>query len=170
MDETLKFPYGLADFQALRRSGYVYVDRTAYLRLVEDMGRSLLFVRPRRFGKSLWLQTQAAWYDLRTAEHHASLFGNLDADQHETQTAHQYFVLIWNFSKIPTQASGLVKSVEEVGARLEDYITGTLESFAMDYREWLPEPLEIAEHPRPHLGQSARPGAKDSLSTVPAHR
>jgi hypothetical protein len=152
MNETMKFPYGLADFQALMRSGYVYVDRTAYLRVVEGMGRSLLFVRPRRFGKSLWLRTQAAWYDLRTAEQHAELFGNLAAGTGEADTAHRYFVLIWNFSKIPTQASGLVQSVEEVGARLEDYITGTLEAFAIDYQEWLSGPLEIAEHPVRTLG------------------
>lgn len=49
----LKFPYGLADFPRLIREGYVYVDRTAHLRDVEDLGAQLLFVRPRRFAREL---------------------------------------------------------------------------------------------------------------------
>ena len=64
----MKFPYGLADFTALIRGDYLYVDRTGYIRTFEEMGRSLLFVRPRRFGKSLWLHTLAAWYDVRNAD------------------------------------------------------------------------------------------------------
>ncbi len=66
----LRFPYGLADFPRLIREGYVYVDRTMHLRDVEALGPQLLFIRPRRFGKSLWLSTLAAYYDLRTAQRH----------------------------------------------------------------------------------------------------
>ncbi|MCP4590260.1 MAG: AAA family ATPase, partial [bacterium] len=44
----LKLPYGIADFQALIRDGYVYVDRTAHIHDIEDLGRHILFIRPRR--------------------------------------------------------------------------------------------------------------------------
>lgn len=60
----LQFPYGLASFPDIRTSGMVYVDRTAYIRTVEALGRILVFLRPRRFGKSLWLETLSAYYDL----------------------------------------------------------------------------------------------------------
>jgi len=52
-------PYGLADYRTLIRDGFVYLDRTQHIREIEDLGRHLLFVRPRRFGKSLWLSTLA---------------------------------------------------------------------------------------------------------------
>ncbi len=94
----LKFPYGIADFQAIIRDGYVYVDRTSYFHDLEDLGRHLLFVRPRRFGKSLWLQTLASYYDLRTADAHEEFFGGLDAGRNPTPNAHRYFVLQWDFS------------------------------------------------------------------------
>ena len=53
----MKLPYGIADFYSLVTSGYRYVDRTARIRTIEEMGRSLLFLRPRRFGKSLFVST-----------------------------------------------------------------------------------------------------------------
>ncbi len=49
----LEFPCGIADSYAIRRDGMVYVDRTSYLRDGERLGRILVFLRPRRFGKSL---------------------------------------------------------------------------------------------------------------------
>jgi hypothetical protein len=60
----IKLPYGIADFRRIRRQGMTYVDRTAYLPLIERLGSTLVFLRPRRFGKSLWLQTLANYYDL----------------------------------------------------------------------------------------------------------
>jgi hypothetical protein len=59
----IQFPYGIADFRRIRRQGRVHVDRTAYGRELEDPGDVLVFLRPRRFGKSLWLHTPANCYD-----------------------------------------------------------------------------------------------------------
>jgi hypothetical protein len=51
-----KLPYAIANFLTIREENYLYLDRTAYIRRLENMSpRSFLFVRPRRFGKSLWL-------------------------------------------------------------------------------------------------------------------
>ncbi len=129
----LKFPYGLADFPRLIREGYVYVDRTMHIRDVEDLGAQLLFVRPRRFGKSLWLRTLAAYYDLRTAEAHDELFGGLAAGRDPTPDAHRYFVLRWDFSNVSPRGT-----VEEVARALHDYVNSTLRLFLGDYRDLLP--------------------------------
>jgi hypothetical protein len=59
----MKFPYGLSDFKTIVTEGYLYCDRTDYLPLLEQ-GRYLLFLRPRRFGKSLLLSMLANYYDL----------------------------------------------------------------------------------------------------------
>ncbi len=73
----IKFPYGIADFLRIRRDGMVYVDRTAHIRDVESLGDILVFLRPRRFGKSLWLRTLATYYDLRYAGDFDRIFGGL---------------------------------------------------------------------------------------------
>ncbi|MFP4388331.1 MAG: AAA family ATPase, partial [Desulfococcaceae bacterium] len=51
----MKFPYGISDFNALIREGYFYADRTDRIPTLEETGKYLLFIRPRRFGKSLLL-------------------------------------------------------------------------------------------------------------------
>jgi len=142
LDYAMKFPYGIADFYSLVTSGYVYVDRTAHIRTVEEMGRALLFLRPRRFGKSLWLQTLATYYDLRRAGEHERLFGELAVGREPTPLAHRYFVLVWDFSNLKPQGTP-----EEVGRRLDQYVLGTVEAFLADYREHLPIPVTIEEDP-----------------------
>ena len=130
----LKLPYGLADFATLIRDGFEYVDRTTHLRDVEELGRSLLFIRPRRFGKSLWLRTLAAYYDLRTADEHDTLFGRLAVGRDPTPDAHRYFVLSWDFSAVSPRGT-----VDQVARALNDYVNTTLESFLSDYSDHLPE-------------------------------
>ncbi len=73
----IRFPYGIADFRRIRREGMVYVDRTAHIRDLETLGSILVFLRPRRFGKSLWLQTLATYYDLRYADAFDEIFDGL---------------------------------------------------------------------------------------------
>ena len=60
---TMRFPYGIADFAALIQEGYFCVDRTDRIPLIENAGKQLLFLRPRRFDKSLWLSTLENYYD-----------------------------------------------------------------------------------------------------------
>jgi hypothetical protein len=54
-ERMMKFPYGLSDFYKVITQGYFYVDRTSYIRLIEETGDQLLLLRPRRFGKSMLL-------------------------------------------------------------------------------------------------------------------
>lgn len=64
----IKFPYGDADFYRIINGDYFYVDRTEKIRDVERLGNKLLFLRPRRFGKSLWLSVLENYYDVRKAD------------------------------------------------------------------------------------------------------
>ena len=139
----MKLPYGIADFHSLITDGYVYVDRTAHIRTMEELGRSLLFVRPRRFGKSLWLHTLSTYYDLRYRDQHPQLFGDLAVGREPTPLAHRYFVLEWNFSNIDPLGAGSADPVAGIGALLEDYVNGTIENFLTDYRDSLEIPVRI---------------------------
>lgn len=138
----LTFPYGVADFQRIRKTGRVYVDRTAHIRDVESLGDNLLFIRPRRFGKSLWLSTLAAYYDLRTAAAHELLFGQLAIGRDPTPSAHRSFVLLWDFSWVSPSGT-----VAEIAESLNGYVNTALEGFLSDYREHLP-PLTVRESAR----------------------
>ncbi len=69
----MEFPYGLSDFATLRKEGYWYLDRTDRLPALEAAGRQILFLRPRRFGKSLLLSMLAQYYDLNQAEQFGAL-------------------------------------------------------------------------------------------------
>jgi hypothetical protein len=143
----VKLPYGIADFYHLITGGYRYVDRTAHIRTVEDMGEALLFLRPRRFGKSLWLRTLQTYYDLRFADEHERIFGRLAIGRAPTPLAHRYFVLVWDFSKIAPRGSSA-----EIARRLASYINNTVHNFSRAYRDVLPEPIPVEEDPVATLG------------------
>jgi Predicted AAA-ATPase len=129
----LEFPYGIADFQAIRRDGMVYVDRTSYFREVERLGRTLVFLRPRRFGKSLWLQTLATYYDLRYAGTFDQTFGGLDIRREPTPLANSYFILQWNFSLITPRGG-----IGDIAESLRRHVRSRAELFLADYQDHLP--------------------------------
>ena len=150
----MRIPYGVADFRDLRCDDALYVDRTDRIALLEDLGKALLFLRPRRFGKSLWLSVLENYYDLRTADEHGMLFGDLAIDRSGgTPSAHRSFILRWDFSKIdpdPPRGSadpaGDVRH-ERIGQELRAYLNMTIEVFQRQYREHLPEILELGSDP-----------------------
>jgi hypothetical protein len=138
----LELPYGIADFRRIRRQRMVYVDRTSYIPILESLGSTLLFLRPRRFGKSLWLQTLASYYDLRGAEESADLFGDLTVGRRPTPLANRYFILQWNFSEIDPGGS-----VERIAASLREHVRSSAEAFASDYEGFLPTRIKTTGSP-----------------------
>ncbi len=145
----IPIPYGIADFYALRTSGYLYVDRTDRIPVIEAIGRSLLFLRPRRFGKSLWLRTLSCYYDLRYADEHERLFGDLAAGRDPTPLAHNYFVLELDFSDIDPDPpprgvnAGVTSRVERLANEIHNYLNSSIKGFLSDNREHLPCPVDI---------------------------
>lgn len=145
----MKLPYGVTDFYSLRNDGEVYVDRTDRIAVMEDLGKSLLFLRPRRFGKSLWLSTLANYYDVRRADEHERLFGDLAVGKNPTPLAHQYFVLRWDFSEIDPDPPPLGRDLslysraQLIGEDIHKFLNGSVKSFLSDYRELVHDPVEI---------------------------
>lgn len=60
--ERAKYPVSTADFERIRKDGYVYIDKTAYIHSLVTRGVYYFLGRPRRFGKSLLLSTIEAYY------------------------------------------------------------------------------------------------------------
>ncbi len=96
----LKIPYGLADFQRLRLEGFFYQDRTDRIEQLEAAGHQLVFLRPRRFGKSLLLSMLENYYDVNKADAFGELFGDLAVGRNPTPLRNRFFILKWDFSRI----------------------------------------------------------------------
>ena len=71
-----------------------------YIPLLEDQANYLIFIRPRRFGKSLLLSMLRSYYDLSQKDKFQQLFGNLWIGQHTTPLQGKYQILYLDFSKI----------------------------------------------------------------------
>jgi hypothetical protein len=137
----MKFPYGIADFYQVRTGGYFYVDRTTAIPTLEDAGLQLLFLRPRRFGKSLLLSMLENYYDLAKADEFERLFGSLAIGSNPTPKHNQYFVLKWDFSNVNPHGAP-----EVVERSLHTYLNGRIANFAAYYEGRLARPIDINPH------------------------
>jgi len=133
-----KFPYGISDFVTLRTENDLYVDRSDRIPLLEKAGRQLLFLRPRRFGKSLLLNMLANYYDIAQAERFDALFGNVHIGAHPTPLHNRYFVMTWDFSAVLPQ-----EDVEQQKQTLFNYLNVVMLECAQKYRAYLPYPVQI---------------------------
>ncbi len=137
----LKFPYGISDFYKIITDNYYYADRTSQIPLIEDAGLQLLFLRPRRFGKSLLLSMLENYYDVAKADEFDKLFGNLYLGKNPTPKHNQYFVMTWDFSSISPKGSA-----ENIELALHNYINDTISNFAKRYQDWLQYDISINSH------------------------
>jgi len=134
----LKFPYGLCDFYRLQTENYFYVDRTAHIREIEDFGNQLIFLRPRRFGKSLLLSMLENYYDVAKAAEFERLFGHLAIGKNPTPKHNQYMVMTWDFSKVEARGD-----VEKIRQTLIEHVNNCIKAFSRRYQSYLPYPIEI---------------------------
>jgi len=128
---AVKFPYGLSDFGTLIQDGYWYQDRTDRIPQLEDAGRQLIFIRPRRFGKSLLLSMLEHYYDLNRADQFAALFGGLAIGREPTALHNQFFVMKWDFSLV--KAQGEIGAIE---AALHRHLNDRVTQCVADYAPW----------------------------------
>ena len=127
-----EIPYGVSDFDIVRRDNLYYVDKTMYLPKLESQARNLFFIRPRRFGKSVFISMLHAYYDIRNKDKFQELFGDLWIGQHPTPLQGKFQVLYLDFS----QVGGDIEKLEE---RFNFFLGVELDGFARNYHEYYPE-------------------------------
>lgn len=98
-EADIKIPYAIANFAELRERGYYYIDKTEYIRKLERY-KAPVFLRPRRFGKSLLVSTLAHYYDRNKAEKFEALFGGTSIGNNPTDEHNKYIVIRYDFSKM----------------------------------------------------------------------
>ncbi len=134
----IKFPYGLRNFYDLITENYFYVDRTAHIQTIEDFGKELIFLRPRRFGKSLLLSMLENYYDVAKADEFERLFGHLAIGKNPTPKHNQYLVMTWDFSLV--KAAGDITAIEKA---LYNRVNHAIADFAIRYDNWLQHEIRI---------------------------
>ena len=99
----MKLPYGITDFKELRDEDYFYIDKTMYIETLENFdSKYLFFIRPRRFGKSLFLSTLEYYYDVSRRNEFESLFSDLYIGKKPTELKNDFFILSFDFSGLNT--------------------------------------------------------------------
>jgi hypothetical protein len=134
----MKFPYGISDFKAIMTENYLYIDRTDLIPLIESAGKQLLFLRPRRFGKSLLLNMLSNYYDVANADQFKTLFGHLAIGKNPTEKHNQYLVMTWDFSSVLPMGS-----TSELKEALYRYLNVAMEDFATTYQTQLKQPIKM---------------------------
>ncbi|WP_142413933.1 ATP-binding protein [Hathewaya massiliensis] len=91
-----RIPYGISNFQVLREKNYLYVDKTSYIELLDRYAPYNFFIRPRRFGKSLFISMLENYYDINKKDKFEELFGDLYIGKNPTGERNSF--LVWKIS------------------------------------------------------------------------
>ena len=94
---SITIPYAVANYADLRERGFYYVDKTDYIPRLEAY-KAPVFLRPRRFGKSLLVSTLAHYYDRTLAHRFEDLFGGTYIGSHPTPEHNRYMIIRYDFS------------------------------------------------------------------------
>ena len=130
--------YSEADFATLITEGKLYIDRTSYIQALEnESNKNILFVRSRRFGKSLWLSILQYYYGVQYKNRFETLFGNLAIGQNPTPLRNSYLILRLQFAGIDveTDASTLYGFRENVKTGILNCMSAYSEYFSEAERD-----------------------------------
>ena len=132
MENYKLLPYGISNYVQVRREGLFLVDKTMYLERMERAGNFLFLIRPRRFGKSLFLSMMESYYDIEAKGDFDTLFGDTYVGSHPTPERNAYQVLSLDFSI----AGG---NIDELRENVNGYLDVIYGSFVSKYAKYYPE-------------------------------
>ena len=99
-----KLPYGISDYERLIENGYYYVDKTAYIEKLENLAEPyIMYLRPRKFGKTLFTSTLENYYDINKKDKFEKLYSETYIGKNPTPLKNRYHILRFNFSGIDTE-------------------------------------------------------------------
>lgn len=128
MNKVKGIPYGISDFRRMRNENFYFVDKTMYLPLIENMPSYLFLIRPRRFGKSLFLSMMRTYYDILQRDNFEKYFGDLWIGSHPTDQRNRFQILSFDFSKAGTSQPGA-----DLMSSFNEYCSIIINQFAHEY-------------------------------------
>ncbi|MEA2099471.1 MAG: AAA family ATPase [Campylobacterota bacterium] len=121
-----KIPYGMADYKRIKEKNFFFVDKTKFIEKLENLNESyLIFLRPRRFGKSLFIAMLEAYYDKHYKSDFEMMFSDTYIGKHTTSLANKYLIMRFDFSGVD------INNVEE---SLRINLLNTLNFFIKKYK------------------------------------
>lgn len=138
-----QIPYGVADYEELVRDNDYFVDKTMYIQKLEKI-KNPVFLRPRRFGKSLLCRILECYYNIGHKEQFEELFGNTWIGKNPTPLRNSFFVLHIDFSTV--DPSGALEKIEK------DFNTTCnlcMETVVYHNRGWFKEEATIMQDETP---------------------
>ena len=136
MKQRKKIPYGISNFKKLIDEDYYFIDKTKYIELLENFNEQyLIFLRPRRFGKSLFLSMLEYYYDINYKDE--KLFDEYYIGKNPTRLKNSYHTLSFTFSGINTRTeeNTLTGFNNNVAASIEQFLNKNHLSFEFDYSQ-----------------------------------
>jgi hypothetical protein len=127
-----RIPYGISSFKQVRSENKYLVDKTMFFEKMERAGNFLFLVRPRRFGKSLFLNMLEAYYDINEKDNFEKLFHGLYVADHPTEYRNRYQMLHLDFSRVGSD-------VEKLSDNFDKYLSLRCMSFAKAYARFYPD-------------------------------
>ena len=126
--KPIKIPYGISNFGILQEEHYLYIDKTKYIEILESYPPYQFFIRPRRFGKSLFISMLEHYYDINKANDFDKLFGGTYIHEHVTEKHNGYLVLRLSFASIITN-EGMGRLIES----FDDCVISASKTFVDEY-------------------------------------
>ena len=118
-----KLPTGISDYEKIIDYGYCYVDKTKYIEKLEDLTNpTIMFLRPRKFGKTLFTSVLENYYDLQKIDKFEELFEETYIGRNPTKYKNSYHILKFNFSGI---------NIETVETTMNGFKNSTIESIKL---------------------------------------
>ena len=130
-----RLPYGVSDYPQIKRENLYLVDKTSYLQRMEDAGHFLFLIRPRRFGKSMFLSMMEAYYDIEQKAEFGTLFGDTHVGTYPTGLQNEFQVLRLDFSK----PGGIAEELEN---KVNGYLDIVYSNFVKKYAKYYPDDYE----------------------------
>ncbi len=125
---NLKMPYGISNYEKIINDGYYYVDKTMYIEKLENLPETnIMFLRPRKFGKTLFTSVLENYYDKNKKESFEKLYGNTYIGKNPTKLKNSYCILRFNFSGINTE------NEETTMKGFKEKVTISIEGFTKKY-------------------------------------
>ena len=125
---NLKMPYGISNYEKIINDGYYYVDKTMYIEKLENLPETnIMFLRPRKFGKTLFTSVLENYYDKNKKDSFEKLYGNTYIGKNPTKLKNSYCILRFNFSGINTE------NEETTMKGFKEKVTISIEGFTKKY-------------------------------------
>ena len=127
-----KLPYGISDYERLVENDYYYIDKTKYIEELENLPEPyIMFLRPRKFGKTLFTSTLENYYDLKKVDKFEKLFENTYIGKNPTKLKNKYHILKFNFSGIDT--SNEDKTMKGFKGKIVSSVKTFVEKYGMNF-------------------------------------